>query len=280
MESPFVVIGMHRSGTSLVSRILDKSGILMGRDLQTDHESKFFIGLNKWIYENAGADWARPAAVEELIDYEPARNQVEEYLKTRIMSSSSKKFSGRAMKNGLLDLDCKWGWKDPRNGPALPLWKTIWPEMKVIHVIRHGVDVASSLHSRSLKNWVEDESRFKKWMKLYKWKDSNSPIRRGQRAATLSHALEFWAEQMEVEKNVVKTCENILEIRYEELLVNPEIILKKIWSYIGIEINEELLMEIQEMVDSSRAFAFRNDQTLNDFAKENIETLEKFGYSV
>ena len=100
MESPFVVIGMHRSGTSLVSRILDKSGILMGRDLQTDHESKFFIGLNKWIYENAGADWARPAAVEELIDYEPARNQVEEYLKTRIMSSSSKKFSGRAMKNG------------------------------------------------------------------------------------------------------------------------------------------------------------------------------------
>ena len=63
MESPFVVIGMHRSGTSLVSRILDKSGILMGRDLQTDHESKFFIGLNKWIYENAGADWARPAAV-------------------------------------------------------------------------------------------------------------------------------------------------------------------------------------------------------------------------
>ena len=85
---------------------------------------------------------------------------------------------------------------------------------------------------------------------------------------------------MEVEKNVVKTCENILEIRYEELLVNPEIILKKIWSYIGIEINEELLMEIQEMVDSSRAFAFRNDQTLNDFAKENIETLEKFGYSV
>jgi len=47
-----------------------------------------------------------------------------------------------------------------------------------------------------------------------------------------------------------------------------------------IEINAELLIEIQEMVDSSRAFAFRNDQTLNDFAKENIETLEKFGYSV
>ena len=280
MESPFVVIGMHRSGTSLVSRILDQSGIFMGLDLQSDHESKFFIGLNKWIYENAGADWARPAALEELIDYEPAKKQVEQYLRTRITSPSSKKFSGRALKNGLLDLDCKWGWKDPRNGPALPIWKTIWPEMKVIHVIRHGVDVAASLHSRSLKNWKEDEGRFKKWAKLYRWKESNSPIRKGQRAATLPHALEFWAEQMEVERNIVKTCEKVLEIRYEDLLVEPEIVLKKIWDFIGVEINEDLLIEIKEMVDHSRAFAYKQNNELNDFAVKNKNILEKFGYSV
>ena len=107
METPFVVIGMHRSGTSLVSRILDKSGIMMGKDLQTDHESKFFIQLNKWIYQNAGADWARPKALEELIDYAPARKQVEEYLRIRIASSSSKKFSGRNLKNGLFAIDGK-----------------------------------------------------------------------------------------------------------------------------------------------------------------------------
>ena len=52
---------MHRSGTSLVSRILDQSGVMMGKDLQEDHESLFFIGLNEWIYENAGASWERSA---------------------------------------------------------------------------------------------------------------------------------------------------------------------------------------------------------------------------
>ena len=67
---------MHRSGTSLVSRILDRSGVFMGLDLQEDHESKFFIKLNKWIYENAGADWARPMALQELMDYEPAKEKV------------------------------------------------------------------------------------------------------------------------------------------------------------------------------------------------------------
>jgi hypothetical protein len=279
MESPFVVIGMHRSGTSLVSRILDKSGILMGRDLQTDHESKFFIELNKWIYQNAGADWARPKALEELIDYEPARKQVEEYLRIRIASSSSKKFSGRNLKNGLFDMDYKWGWKDPRNGPSLPIWKDIWPEMKVIHVIRHGVDVAASLHSRSIRNWNDDENRFKKWIKLYKWKKSNSPIRKGQRAATLSHALEFWAEQMDVEKKVIDTCEDILQIRYEDLLTEPEAVVKKIWNYIGKEVDEKLLREIGEMVDHSRAYAYKQNQELVEFAGKNKTVLRRFGYS-
>ena len=279
METPFVVIGMHRSGTSLVSRILDKSGIMMGKDLQTDHESKFFIQLNKWIYQNAGADWARPKALEELIDYAPARKQVEEYLRIRIASSSSKKFSGRNLKNGLFDMDSKWGWKDPRNGPSLPIWKDIWPEMKIIHVVRHGVDVAASLHSRSLKNWTEDEGRFKKWTKMYKWRSSKSPIRKGQRAATLSHALEFWAEQMDVEKKVIQSYENVLEIRYEDLLISPAVVLKDIWNYIGKETDEKLLREIETMVDYSRAFAYKQNEELSVFAQENKSILERFGYS-
>ncbi|MDG1548049.1 MAG: sulfotransferase [Candidatus Thalassarchaeaceae archaeon] len=279
METPFVVIGMHRSGTSLVSRILDKSGIMMGKDLQTDHESKFFIQLNKWIYQNAGADWARPKALEELIDYAPARKQVEEYLRIRIASSSSKKFSGRNLKNGLFDMDSKWGWKDPRNGPSLPIWKDIWPEMKIIHVVRHGVDVAASLHSRSLKNWTEDEGRFKKWTKMYKWRSSKSPIRKGQRAATLTHALEFWAEQMDVEKKVIRSYENVLEIRYEDLLTSPAVVLKDIWNYIGKETDEKLLREIETMVDYSRAFAYKQNEELSVFAQENKSILERFGYS-
>ena len=279
METPFVVIGMHRSGTSLVSRILDKSGIMMGKDLQTDHESKFFIQLNKWIYQNAGADWARPKALEELIDYAPARKQVEEYLRIRIATSSSKQFSGRNLKNGLFDMDTKWGWKDPRNGPSLPIWKDIWPEMKIIHVVRHGVDVAASLHSRSLKNWTEDEGRFKKWTKMYKWRSSKSPIRKGQRAATLTHALEFWAEQMDVEKKVIQSYENVLEIRYEDLLTSPAVVLKDIWNYIGKETDEKLLREIETMVDYSRAFAYKQNEELSVFAQENKSILERFGYS-
>ena len=278
MNGPFVIVGMHRSGTSLVSRILDRSGVFMGLDLQEDHESKFFIKMNKWIYENAGADWARPMALQELMDYEPAKKKVEEYVKSRVSSKSSKKYSGKRLKKGLFDLDSKWGWKDPRNGPTLPIWKEIWPEMKIIHVTRHGVDVAASLQARSSKNWEQDESRFSKWVKMYRWKDSKSPIRRGQRAATLSHALEFWSEQMEVENKNLEECEFVLEVRYEDLLTKPKSAIKQIWNFIDIERDDSLLEDISQSIDGSRAYAYKKDEEMRAFALENSEILEIFGY--
>lgn len=278
MNGPFVIVGMHRSGTSLVSRILDRSGVFMGLDLQEDHESKFFIKLNKWIYENAGADWARPMALQELMDYEPAKKKVEEYVKSRVSSKSSKKYSGKRLKKGLFDLDSKWGWKDPRNGPTLPIWKEIWPEMKIIHVTRHGVDVAASLQARSSKNWEQDESRFSKWVKMYRWKDSKSPIRRGQRAATLSHALEFWSEQMEVENKNLEECEFVLEVRYEDLLTKPKSAIKQIWNFIDIERDDSLLEDISQSIDGGRAYAYKKDEEMMAFALENSEILEIFGY--
>ena len=53
-----------------------------------------------WVYENAGADWARPAAVAELVDFEPAREKVEQYLRDRVSSSASRKYSGQSHSNG------------------------------------------------------------------------------------------------------------------------------------------------------------------------------------
>ena len=84
---------------------------------------------------------------------------------------------------------------------------------------------------------------------------------------------------MEVEKKVLQRFENVLEIRYEDLLTDPSVILKKIWNYIGKEDDEKLLAEIEGMVDHSRAFAYRQNRELTAFAQENEVILERFGYS-
>jgi len=84
---------------------------------------------------------------------------------------------------------------------------------------------------------------------------------------------------MDVEKKVIQSYENVLEIRYEDLLTSPAVVLKDIWNYIGKETDEELLREIETMVDYSRAFAYKQNEELSVFAQENKSILEKFGYS-
>tara|TARA_B100000424_G_scaffold196646_1_gene153948 strand:+ start:1385 stop:2221 length:837 start_codon:yes stop_codon:yes gene_type:complete len=278
MANPVVVVGMHRSGTSLVSRILDDCGVMMGKDLQEDHESIFFISLNEWIYGNAGASWERPGALSELTNLPPAMEAVEEYVRKRLSSRSSRKYSGKLLKNGLFDMDERWGWKDPRNGPTLPLWRSIWPDMKVIHVIRHGVDVAASLKTRNSAHWEGDVSRFKKWLPTYSWRSSKSPIMRGQRSSTLEGGLSFWSEQLEIESEILAPIEDKHVVRYEELLSSPRDSITKILEYISIEITEEKLTLIEETINPSRAFAFMNNPELLEFAEKNAETLEKHGY--
>ena len=278
MANPVVVVGMHRSGTSLVSRILDDCGVMMGKDLQEDHESIFFISLNEWIYGNAGASWERPGALSELTNLPPAMEAVEEYVRKRLSSRSSRKYSGKLLKNGLFDMDERWGWKDPRNGPTLPLWRSIWPDMKVIHVIRHGVDVAASLKTRNSAHWEGNVSRFKKWLPTYSWRSSKSPIMRGQRSSTLEGGLSFWSEQLEIESEILAPIEDKHVVRYEELLSSPRDSITKILEYISIEITEEKLTLIEETINPSRAFAFMNNPELLEFAEKNAETLEKHGY--
>ena len=270
---------MHRSGTSLVSRILDQSGVMMGKDLQDDHESLFFIGLNEWIYENAGASWERPAVLSELTGHDQAMEAVREYVTKRVSSRGSKAYSGRSLKKGLFEMDGMWGWKDPRNGPSLPVWKSIWPEMKIVHVTRHGVDVASSLKTRNSSHWEGDVSRFKKWLPTYSWRSSKSPIMRGQRSSTMEGALGFWSEQVEMEMGILSKIEDKHAIRYEDLLSDPEKAISELYGYLSIEANPQILSSIEEKIDPSRAFAYRKDPELAQFSSSNSDILAKHGYS-
>ena len=270
---------MHRSGTSLVSRILDQSGVMMGKDLQDDHESLFFIGLNEWIYENAGASWERPAVLSELTGHDQAMEAVREYVTKRVSSRGSKAYSGRSLKKGLFEMDGMWGWKDPRNGPSLPVWKSIWPEMKIVHVTRHGVDVASSLKIRNSSHWEGDMSRFKKWLPTYSWRSSKSPIMRGQRSSTMEGALGFWSEQVEMEMGILSKIEDKHAIRYEDLLSDPEKVISELYGYLSIEANPQILSSIEGKIDPSRAFAYRKDPELAQFSSSNSDILAKHGYS-
>jgi len=60
LRQPIILLGMHRSGTSLIARLLDELGLFQGSELQEDHESVHFLDVNDLLLKRIGASWDNP----------------------------------------------------------------------------------------------------------------------------------------------------------------------------------------------------------------------------
>jgi len=49
IPSPFIIIGMHRSGTAMIAQMLEELGLFTGRKKQQNHEALFFMNINDWL---------------------------------------------------------------------------------------------------------------------------------------------------------------------------------------------------------------------------------------
>ena len=138
MSKCFIVLGMHRSATSLVSKGLSKSDINMGSSmLQADASNLFghwedtdFLNLNKSIISDAGGDWDNPPPENKII--EVGKNYKEEI--KRLIASKKKPL---------------WGWKDPRTTLTIRLFMPYLENPHWITCFRQPEQVAESLLIRN-----------------------------------------------------------------------------------------------------------------------------------
>ena len=151
---PLIIIGAHRSGTSLLAKLLHVSGVFMGAKRNQHDEAEFFFKQNERILRLAHAEWDIPAPVDFLLACKPIYNQLITEMEHRLAVEEARSFLGNDH-NGQLESikeqTTPWGWKDPRTTFTLPLWLRIFPEAKVLHVVRNGIDVAASLHKRETR---------------------------------------------------------------------------------------------------------------------------------
>lgn len=137
---PFIVIGMHRSGTSLLARVLEDAGIFMGVIKDHNFEAMHFLSLNQQTLWAAGASWLTPVVPEKL------------YWKTMpagVLFDEHFKLTGRFQRLWYRMRGMPWGWKDPRNTFTLPMWLHHFPGARVIHLWRDEEEVARSLQKRN-----------------------------------------------------------------------------------------------------------------------------------
>jgi hypothetical protein len=161
MNKVVFIAGMHRSGTSMVTRLLNLCGVYLGQESDfllpgVDNsegywENAQFMSINNKLLSELNGGWDYPPKVSlnwfTSNKLSPIRSEALELIQ---------QFSAYKL----------WGWKDPRNSLTFSFWNDLIPSMKVIICVRNPLEVFHSLWKRNyfssalaLSLWFEYNQR-------------------------------------------------------------------------------------------------------------------------
>lgn len=269
-EAPIVVAGMHRSGTSLVSHILKNLGVNIGRLLDSNYEPRFYISLNNWILNQAGTTWQHPCEFQRLLDNESAFPYVCE-----VVEHAVKRYPIKLTHSSITTAHPigPWSWKDPRNTITLPIWKQLYPNLRVVYVRRNGIDVAKSLITRRSKF---NARTLKPWHYLLAPMKPGPAI--GTRVWEFSDAFDIWDEYCEIGLTHLKNLNVEYHIvTYEELLSRPADVVDKLAAFSAPHSSNSQRNNAVSLVKqpSSSVVTTEYEQNLSE---SQISALRKHGY--
>lgn len=156
MRPPVLIIGAHRSGTSATARALELVGLQIGQRLDSHREPKELQRLHDDYLRRVGASWHNPKPFLERIGTTEGLRNCTDYLRSNLHSHFGRIFGYRNNPRGWwlrLRLKCgaAWGWKEPRTTLFAPAWLEIFPNARIVHVVRDGLAAAESIRERELK---------------------------------------------------------------------------------------------------------------------------------
>jgi hypothetical protein len=144
--TPVCMAGMHRSGTSLVARVLNLCGLFLGpvSDVMGEGSSNAdgfwehipLLNMNDRILAAAGGGWDIPPPAERIVKLardESLRADAEALLLP---------FQGHPL----------WGWKDPRNCLTIGFWQSLIPDLRFVVSVRDPREVVDSLYRRDFSS--------------------------------------------------------------------------------------------------------------------------------
>ena len=249
----------------MLSQMLGALGIYLGNDQSGNAESLFFQGLNRSIIADAGGRWSnvRPV-VERMTSHSFVKNHASLLENELCRKNGLLRFLG--LRNRLLMfLGCSvpWGWKDPRNTITIPVWLTVFPDLRVIHTVRSGIDAAISLHRREISRREGDRDLSEECLEF----------------AACFALWEEYEETWRVHRRLIARA-NRIEVRYEEILRNPEDQLDSIISFVGRDIRRSRLAEVASEINRDR---LNNRQTRDEYrdaidALPDSVTMQRLGY--
>ncbi|MFC1601348.1 sulfotransferase [Candidatus Sumerlaeota bacterium] len=279
---PLIITGMHRSGTSLLTRLLFRLGLHVGCDCRTELlESRWFREQNMRIFNQASATWYRPGSMPPLLDDPELCATLVAELRAACSAKATRGYLGaerHRTSGSLADQSQPWGWKDPRNTFTLPLWLRVFPQARIITIYRNGVDVASSLRARAQKQARHRRTwrgRLRRLLRLLPKRHFTSldDTRALRTEMSLDDAFSLWADYVAMNLNTVAALAptQVCELSYEALLTKPMELLPGVAKFAGLPVDEASLAAAAADIRRDRACAFINDPELLQFYRQHAD---------
>ena len=282
-SQPVIVIGMHRSGTSILSRVLERAGLFLGWKKEENNESSFFIRLNDWLIRELGGSWDVPDAVSSINEHSRDHiNAIIKYLSDQLNSPRSLEYLGplQYVKTmSILKQHNVWGWKDPRNTLTLDLWLKLFPKAKVVHIVRNGIDVAQSLRVRNNRYLYKNIAAYNQRRLLYALLGKRGKFVDSARTFNLENGFSIWEHYVDQARSYRRNLgQRYLEVKYEDLLTAPQENVHKLMVHSGLPNSEGIMKYVLEHFESKKSYAFVNNYELCEFAKTVEQRLATRGY--
>ncbi|PWJ43300.1 sulfotransferase family protein [Sediminitomix flava] len=210
------IVGSPRSGTTLLQSLLASHS-----QVTSFPETHFFYHLIGTYYkrkEIIGVGTAGcPLELQEYLETRGKQRILEERFKSRRYKKAISDFSYVLDQLTLEDGKSIWLEKTPMHLYYIPVIKKYIPTAKFIHIIRDGKDVVASVKMNTEKYALH-------------WGGERS----------LQSCLDRWLYDIELSESYLEEKDHIF-IKYEDLVARPNIIIKKICSFMNLSFEEDML---------------------------------------
>jgi hypothetical protein len=287
---PITIGGVGGSGTRVVAEILIQLGFYLGEDLNSARDNLWFTLLFKrphWYFKNAtieGSQIFKGLGIFEramTANLRPRYEELSFVLRAAVeMTFKGHDYAGSGrglwpLKRVITILHPKksdhsryigWGWKEPNTHIYLEYLTKHFHNLKYIHLIRHGIDMAYSSNQSQLYNWgaifgitMHDSSIPLPRLSLKYWNEAN------RRAIALG-------------KKLLK--ERFLVINFDRLCMDPRREIELLIDFLGLNINGVTMDKLEKLPQLPTSAGRYKNYDLSIFDRDEIEAVRELGFIV
>jgi hypothetical protein len=297
--SPIVIGGVGGGGTRVVSRILDALEVDLGPVSSPSLDNvlfttlftipviaaapktfaeldELFAGYGEWWEIFAKATTGDRLTGEEILQVE---RLVEQRLapgirrSVRLPDERKTDLLGRvyqALAHCRLRLhasssrDGRWGWKEPNTSVVLPQIVRRFPDVKYVHVIRHGLDMAYSDNVNQVRNWG----------RLFDLETADDP--------DPDACLAFWVR---TNQRTIAFASDVLGrnfalVKFDELVLEPKPVISSLCGFLDRPVDAATLDRLCAIPSVPRSLGRYRERAYSTLNPSLVEKVREFGFDV